>query len=84
MMWFQRNPFKKSGPPSFPPMSVGAGLKPALTIFFALSCFWAAPLFAHDGRPVALRSVDLEQKLGSQVPLGAGVSRRGGTNGSAQ
>jgi len=69
MMWFQRNPLKKSGPPSFPPMSVGAGLKPALTIFFMLSFLWAPPLGAHDGRPVALRSVDLEQKLGAQVPL---------------
>ena len=40
-----------------------------LVLFFALSFFWALPLFAHDDRPVALRSVDLEQKLGAQVPL---------------
>ena len=26
-------------------------------------------MFAHDDRPVALRGVDLEQKLGAQVPL---------------
>lgn len=40
-----------------------------LALFFALSFFWALPLFAHDERPVALRGVDLEQKLGAQVPL---------------
>ena len=27
---------------------------------------------AHDGRPLALRNVDLEQKLGAQLPLDAG------------
>ena len=72
MMWFLSDLSKKSARRwlSFPPpIDVGAGLKPALTIFFALSCFWAGPLFAHDERPVALRGVDLEQKLGSQVPL---------------
>jgi protein SCO1 len=46
-------------------------LNPALTMFFALSFFWAGPLSAHDGRPAALQSVDLEQKLGAQVPLEA-------------
>ncbi len=40
-----------------------------LALFFALSFFWAWPLSAHDERPVALRGVELEQKLGSQVPL---------------
>ena len=40
-----------------------------LAIFFSLTFLWASPLFAHDDRPVALRSVDLEQKLGAQVPL---------------
>ena len=40
-----------------------------LTSFFPLIFSSAAPLFAHDDRPVALRSVDLEQKLGAQVPL---------------
>ena len=38
-------------------------------MFFALSLLWAPPLSAHDDRPVALRGVELEQKLGSQVPL---------------
>jgi protein SCO1 len=52
-----------------PPISVAAGLKPALTISFMLSCLWASPLLAHDDRPVALRNVDLEQKLGAQVPM---------------
>jgi protein SCO1/2 len=40
-----------------------------LTIFFSLGFLQAFPLFAHDDRPIALRSVDLEQKLGAQVPL---------------
>jgi len=40
-----------------------------LTSFFLLIFSSAAPLFAHDDRPVALRSVDLEQKLGAEVPL---------------
>jgi protein SCO1/2 len=40
-----------------------------LTLFFMLSFLWAWPLSAHDERPVALRGVELEQKLGSQVPL---------------
>jgi protein SCO1/2 len=40
-----------------------------LALVFALSFFWTAPAAAHDQRPVALRGVDLEQKLGSQVPL---------------
>ena len=40
-----------------------------LVIFFSLILFSASPLFAHDDRPPALRTVDLEQKLGSQVPL---------------
>ena len=52
-----------------PPISVAAGLKPALTISFMLSFLWASPLLAHDDRPLALRSVDLEQKLGAQVPM---------------
>jgi protein SCO1 len=38
-------------------------------IFFALSFLLSSPLFAHDNRPVALRAVDLEQKLGTRVPL---------------
>jgi protein SCO1/2 len=38
-------------------------------VFLALTSLWASPLFAHDDRPIALRSVDLEQKLGDQVPL---------------
>ena len=40
-----------------------------LAIFFSLGFLQPSPLFAHDDRPVALRSVDLEQKLGAQVPL---------------
>jgi protein SCO1 len=40
-----------------------------VAIFFSLFFLWASPLFAHDDRPIALRSVDLEQKLGAQVPL---------------
>jgi len=68
MMWFQRNPVKKSSLPS-PSFRVGAGLKPALTIFFALSFFWPSPLPAHDDRPIPLQNVALEQKLGAQVPL---------------
>ena len=68
MMWFQRNPVKKSSLPS-PSFRVGAGLKPALTIFFALSFFWPSPLPAHDDRPIPLQNVTLEQKLGAQVPL---------------
>jgi protein SCO1 len=69
MMWFSS---------SLPrTISVGAGFKPAptsrndifLTLFLVFS-LWASPLFAHDDRPVALRNVDLEQKLGARVPLG--------------
>jgi protein SCO1/2 len=65
-------------PSSFPrTISVGAGFKPVptgrndifLALFFALSFLWASPLPAHDGRPAALQGVDLEQKLGAQVPL---------------
>ncbi|MET0501109.1 MAG: SCO family protein, partial [Candidatus Binatia bacterium] len=40
-----------------------------LALVFTLCFFWASPAFAHDERPMALRGVDLEQKLGSQVPL---------------
>ena len=40
-----------------------------LAIFFSLFFLHASPLFAHDNRPVALRAVDLEQKLGAQIPL---------------
>jgi protein SCO1/2 len=40
-----------------------------LAIFFLLSFLQASPLFGHDSRPVALRAVDLEQKLGAQLPL---------------
>jgi len=58
-------------------ISVGAGFKLAptsrndifLALVFVFSLFWVSPLFAHDDRPVALRNVDLEQKLGAQVPL---------------
>ncbi|HEX9273851.1 MAG TPA: SCO family protein [Candidatus Binatia bacterium] len=67
-MWFQRNPVKKSSLLS-PSFRVGAGLKPALRIFFALSFFWPSPLPAHDDRPIPLQNVALEQKLGAQVPL---------------
>ena len=42
-----------------------------LAILLALSFLRAGPLSAHDGRPAALQSVDLEQKLGAQVPLDA-------------
>jgi protein SCO1/2 len=34
-----------------------------------LTFFCASPLFAHDERPAALRGVELEQKLGTQLPL---------------
>ena len=40
-----------------------------LAIFFSLFFLHASTLFAHDNRPVALRAVDLEQKLGAQIPL---------------
>jgi protein SCO1 len=70
MMWSGKNPFRKSSV-QLPSLRIWAGLKPALTILFVLSFFWAGPLFAHDGRPAALQNVDLEQKLGAQVPLGA-------------
>jgi protein SCO1/2 len=69
MMWFSS---------SLPrTISVGAGFKPAptsrndifLALVFVFSLFWVSLLFAHDDRPVALRNVDLEQKLGAQVPL---------------
>jgi protein SCO1/2 len=68
MMWFSSSLPRTT--------SVGAGFKPAptsrndifLALFFAFS-LWVSPLFAHDDRPVALRNVDLEQKLGAQVPL---------------
>jgi protein SCO1 len=40
-----------------------------LAIHFSLLFLQAWPLFAHDNRPVALRAVDLEQKLGAQIPL---------------
>jgi protein SCO1/2 len=70
MMWSGKNPFRKSSV-QLQSFRIWAGLKPALTILFALSFFWAGPLFAHDGRPAALQNVDLEQKLGAQVPLGA-------------
>jgi len=43
--------------------------KAFLTLFLTLTPLWVSPLFAHDDRPIALRSVDLEQKLGAQVPL---------------
>lgn len=79
-MWSLRDPFKNSSPraSSFPrTISVGAGFTPAptgrkdifLALSLALSFLWVSPLSAHDERPVALRGVDLEQKLGSQVPL---------------
>lgn len=38
-------------------------------LFFALNFLWASSLRAHDDRPLALKNVSLEQKLGSQVPL---------------
>jgi protein SCO1 len=41
----------------------------ALLAIFSFSFLQASPLFAHDNRPVALRAVDLEQKLGAQLPL---------------
>ena len=40
-----------------------------LAIFFSLGFLQTFPLLAHDDRPVALRNVDLEQKLGAQVPM---------------
>jgi protein SCO1 len=40
-----------------------------VALFLVLTSLWATPLFAHDDRPIALRSVDLEQKLGAQFPL---------------
>jgi protein SCO1 len=73
MMWSGKSLLKKlllSLPPS---IGAGSVFKPAPTIFFALSLLWAPPLRAHDGRPAALQSVDLEQKLGAQVPLDAAL-----------
>ena len=43
--------------------------KEILALFFTLSFLCVSPLFAHDDRPIALRAVDLEQKLGVQLPL---------------
>jgi protein SCO1 len=40
-----------------------------VVLFFIFSLLLASPLHAHDDRPVALQSVDLEQKLGAQIPL---------------
>ena len=40
-----------------------------LALFFVLTFFSAASLRAHDGRPTALQNVELEQKLGGQIPL---------------
>jgi protein SCO1 len=75
-------PYKKkrhSGPLLSLPLSKGEKKRGAsaarpwnyilFVIFFSLSFLQAFPLFAHDDRPIALRSVDLEQKLGAQVPL---------------
>jgi protein SCO1 len=45
--------------------------KDFVALFFALSFLWAPLVHAHDGRPAALQSVDLEQKLGAPVPLDA-------------
>jgi protein SCO1/2 len=40
-----------------------------LAVFCSLPFFWPLSLFAHDNRPVALRGVELEQRLGAQLPL---------------
>jgi protein SCO1/2 len=45
--------------------------KNLLALLFGLSFLWVPLLRAHDGRPAALQSVDLEQKLGASVPLDA-------------
>ena len=37
-------------------------------------------MLAHDGRPAALQSVDLEQKLGAQVPLDVEFRDEAGKN----
>jgi protein SCO1/2 len=58
-------------------IGVRAGLKPARTrrneilhaLFLALNFLWISSLHAHDGRPVALQGVELEQRLGAQIPL---------------
>jgi protein SCO1 len=58
-------------------ISVGAGFRPAPTrrnkilhaLFLALNLLWISSLYAHDGRPVALQGVELEQRLGAQIPL---------------
>jgi protein SCO1 len=85
MMWSPSSlPRKREGNPEPPlnlPLAKGEtrrGSIPArvrndilLALLFALSFLWASPLSAHDDRPVALRGVDLKQKLGAQVPLDA-------------
>jgi protein SCO1/2 len=43
--------------------------KDFLAFFLVFAFLGASTLFAHDERPVALRGVDLQQKLGSQLPL---------------
>jgi protein SCO1/2 len=40
-----------------------------LAVFFALNFLSTSSLHAHDDRPIPLRNVALEQKLGAQVPL---------------
>jgi protein SCO1 len=43
--------------------------KDFFAFFLVFAFLGASTLFAHDERPVALRGVDLQQKLGSQLPL---------------
>jgi protein SCO1/2 len=40
-----------------------------VVLFFVFSLLLVSPLDAHDDRPIPLRGVNLEQKLGEQVPL---------------
>jgi len=51
-----------------------------IALFFTVSFLQAAALYAHDNRPVALRAVDLEQKLGAQIPLEAEFRDETGRN----
>ena len=47
----------------------GINRNDSLVVLFFIFSLLASPLHAHDDRPVALQSVDLEQKLGAQIPL---------------
>ena len=63
------NSFRKSAAGSCASVFHRKGLAVFLALFSALSVLGAAQLSAHDDRPIPLHGVNLEQKLGEQVPL---------------